>query len=142
MLELQVVCEKDTKESAVKQVRVLHNKELAFLSSTIPTIRLLLADLGLRYPNNSEVELTENYAVFTMKIDTTREVIVRPYERNEEIEVDGHLVASIVNDKVIKAYAGRENEVAYLYYPKEVVENYDGVENLSDRVTLQSLSLI
>lgn len=46
MLELQVVSEKNTEDRSIKQIRVLHNDTLIFLCSTLPTIKLLLSDLG------------------------------------------------------------------------------------------------
>ncbi|MEC3457912.1 hypothetical protein [Bacillus thuringiensis] len=68
MLELQVVSEKNTEDRSIKQIRVLHNDTLIFLCSTLPTIKLLLSDLGVEHPNESILYFTEDYVISNRKI--------------------------------------------------------------------------
>ncbi|MEC3457280.1 hypothetical protein P9131_14580, partial [Bacillus thuringiensis] len=67
-----------------------------------------------------------------------------PYTEHEEntMQIDVRLVGSVVDEKVIKLYVGKQDDKVYLYYPREVVEDCKGLGSLSDKVTLEELSLI
>ncbi|PGF05337.1 hypothetical protein [Bacillus toyonensis] len=144
MLELQVVSEKNTEDRSIKQIRVLHNDTLIFLCSTLPTIKLLLSDLGVEHPNESILSFTEDYVISNMKIKSDKDFIAVPYTEHEEntMQIDVRLVGSVVDEKVIKLYVGKQDDKVYLYYPKEVVEDCKGLGSLADKVTLEELSLI
>ncbi|MEC2463548.1 hypothetical protein P9X10_01355 [Bacillus cereus] len=142
MLELKVIKGKDQREGRIEQIQVIHEDKLVFLCSSLPTIKLLLSDLDVPYPNESKVEVTDKYAISTMKINTTRELVVEPYSRDENLGVNVDLVASVVGDWVIKVFAGTKDNISYLYYPKVVIEDHKGIEYITSTISLDELSLI
>ncbi|EAO52477.1 hypothetical protein RBTH_04135 [Bacillus thuringiensis serovar israelensis ATCC 35646] len=135
---------KRTRKIGLSTDKSIHNDTLIFLCSTLPTIKLLLSDLGVEHPNESILSFTEDYVISNMKIKSDKEFIAVPYTEHEEntMQIDVRLVGSVVDEKVIKLYVGKQDDKVYLYYPREVVEDCKGLGSLSDKVTLEELSLI